>query len=576
MQSDTYEKVMDLAKRRGYVWQSFEIYGGSAGFYDYGPLGAALKRRLEDSWRRLYCTENGYYEIDSTYIGVESVFNASGHLSSFTDLITVCTQCKEPFRADHLLPPSVEVYGASSEELTSMLKDYSVVCPVCGGALGPVEEYNLMFSTNIGPGTMRRGYLRPETAQGIFINFQRLLRFNGNKLPFGVAQVGRAFRNEISPRQGMIRLREFTQAELELFVHPHKKDDAGFETFREMEVPLLSVARQEERKEPIMVKLGDAVSEGIIAHETLAHQIGLCWTYLLKIGLDPERLRLRQHLPDEMAHYAMDCWDAEAYSERFGWIEIVGIADRTDYDLKAHMKFSGEDLNVFYEYPEPVHRRVTEVKIDMSKLGPLFRSDAKAVADAIQALPPEYLEEDPIKVEVEGKEFNVPRSLVSVEEKIVEIKGERIIPHVIEPSFGIDRILYMLLEHSYNEDEVEGEIRRVLRLNPHVAPIPIAVLPLMSKQELISPAKRLVDDLRKRGIWCEYDEGAFIGRRYRRFDEVGTPYCITIDYQTLEDSTVTIRERDSLEQVRVALEEIPHVVHNLIHGIWDFEKLKKS
>ena len=286
--ADLYEKVMDVAKRRGFIWPSFEIYGGSAGFYDYGPFGTTMKRRLESLWRRIYCIEEGFYEIETTLIGIESVFDASGHLKCFTDPIVVCKKCGEAFRADHLLD---EVRNASTVkteklELDRLIKDSGVVCPECGGELGDVEEYNLMFLTYIGPGSKRRGYLRPETAQGIFIDFERLLRFHGGKLPFGIAQIGKAFRNEISPRQGVIRLREFTQAELEVFVHPDEKKHPNFDRFLSQEIPLLPASRQMKGEDAVKMSLGEAVDKGVIAHEILGYHIGLCWEFLIRAGLD--------------------------------------------------------------------------------------------------------------------------------------------------------------------------------------------------------------------------------------------------------------------------------------------------
>ncbi len=570
--ADLYEKVMDVAKRRGFLWPSFEIYGGSAGFYDYGPLGTGMKRRLESFWRRIYCIEEGFHEIETTLIGIESVFDASGHLKCFTDPIVVCKKCGEAFRADHLLDG---VRDISIPEIDKLVKSSGVVCPACGGELGDVEEYNLMFSTHIGPGSKRRGYLRPETAQGIFTNFERLLRFYGGKLPFGIVQIGKAFRNEISPRQGVIRLREFTQAELELFVHPNDKKHPNFDRFSSKRIPLLPAPNQIKGEDAVEMKLKDAVENGIIAHEVLGYHIALCWDFLIRAGLDPKKLRFRQHLPEEMAHYAADCWDAEALTERFGWIELVGIADRTDYDIKAHALKSGKELKVFCEYKKPKKKTIVDVRVDMGKLGPLFKEESSKVADAIKKLPKEELEKDKIKVEVDGKTFEVDGGVVEVVQREIEVKGEKVTPHVVEPSFGIDRIMYTLLEHSYYEDFVEGEIRKVLKLRPKLAPIPIAVLPLMSKPELIDPAKKIVHEIRKSGFMCEYDERGFIGKRYRRFDEIGTPYCITTDYQTLEDDTVTIRDRDTMRQVRVPMKEINKVVHNLILETWNFEKMRE-
>lgn len=576
---DAYERVMELAKRRGFIWGSLELYGGVAGLYDYGPLGSALKHNIESMWRRMYCTEEGFYEIEASTIGLEEVFTASGHLSCFTDPLTTCSACGESFRADHLLNGVVERPDAlPSDELGRLLVHHGIRCPACGCALSDVEEFNLMFETHIGPGRGRTAYLRPETAQGIFTNFDRLYRFFRERLPFGVVQIGRSFRNEISPRQGVIRLREFSQAELELFVLPDQKTHPNFERFAELSLPLYSQQAQERGVMETMT-LKEAVERGVIASELLAYHIGLCWAFLTRIGLDASRVRFRQHLPDEMAHYAADCWDAEVLLERFGWVEVVGIADRTDYDLSAHEKESGKALRVLVEYDTPRRRRVVEVVPDMSTLGPMLKRRAGAAAEVLSSLTPEQVKEAEregvLRIEVEGEMLELSPSVVSVREREEEVRGEYVTPHVIEPSYGIDRILYALLEHSLYEDEVEGERRTVLRLSPRLAPIPMAVLPLMDKPPLVEVARSITRRLRGVGMRCEYDEGGFIGRRYRRFDEVGTPFCITVDYESLEDGTVTIRERDSMRQIRVPIKRLEHVMHNLVLGIWQFDEVER-
>ncbi len=457
------DSVEELARRRGFLWQAYEIYGGSSGFYDYGPLGASLKRQLEAVWRLFYSLE-GFYEIESPNIAPGEVFMASGHLDCFTDSSVVCKNCNRFFRIDD------EIVAGSK-------------CPECGGELEAAGEFNLMFQTRIGVPKMdmkkSEGYLRPETAQGIFINFQRLLRFNRDKLPFGVIQVGKAYRNEISPRQSLIRLREFTMAEAEVFVDPREKNShPGFDAVKATGI-LINPAEGEERE----MSLGDAVRSGIIANEYLGYHIAKVKEFLEKIGIPTDRLRFRQHRKDEMAHYARDCWDAEFLSARYGWMEIVGIADRGDYDLSAHASAS---------------------KVDMSLHSP------------------------------HGK----------------------IVPHVIEPSYGIDRIFYALLESGFAEERVGKENRRVLRLIPGLAPIKVAVFPLLNREELKMKAKEVFQRLKRELVYVDYDDSGSIGRRYRRQDEIGTPYCITIDYQTLEDNTVTIRDRDTMQQRRVKIDEL--------------------
>ncbi len=457
--------IEELARRRGFLWQAYEIYGGTAGFYDYGPLGARLKRQLESEWRLFYSLE-GFFEIESPTIAPVDVFRASGHLNCFSDLAVVCSKCNAVFRVD--------------DGITAGGK-----CPECGGELEAAGEFNLMFQTRIGvpkgeEGAKRgEGYLRPETAQGMFVNFQRLLRFNRGKLPFGVMQLGRAYRNEISPRQSLIRLREFTMAEVEVFVDPEEKDShPGFDTVKDRMLRLNPADGEE-----CETSVGDAVRRGTIANEYLGYHMARVKEFLERAGIPSDRLRFRQHRKDEMAHYAHDCWDAEFLSRRYGWMEIVGIADRGDYDLAAHATYSKEDMGV-----------------------------------------------------------------------------SGVIPHVIEPSYGLDRIIYAIMECAFTEEHVGKETRRVLRLTPALAPVKAAVFPLLNREELKQKAKSVFQSLKRRVVYVDYDESGSIGRRYRRQDEIGTPYCVTIDYQTLEDDTVTIRSRDTMEQDRVRIEDLPAAI----------------
>jgi glycyl-tRNA synthetase len=462
----------ELARRRGFIWQAFEIYGGTAGFYDYGPLGAMLKRRVEQKWREFYRRE-GFYEIETTTIAPRAIFESSGHVEGFTDPAVVCKRCKSVFRADESIHVGVQ-------------------CPECGGELEPSGEFQLMFQTRIGvtkedgdEQTVKKseGYLRPETAQGMFINFQRLLKFNRDKLPFGIMQIGKAYRNEISPRQSLIRLREFTMAEVELFVDPAEKSThPRFDAIKDRTIPFVP-----NEGEPLETTIGDAVSRGIIANEYLGYHIARVDEFLESIGLPRDQLHFRQHEKDEMAHYATDCWDAEFLSDKYGWMEIVGIADRGDYDLSAHAASLNVDLRVHTE-------------------------------------------------------------------------AGKVVPHVIEPSFGLDRIIYALLESAYAEEQLEKETRRVLRFKSDIAPIHVAVFPLLNRDELKTKAQEVFEQLRTASFFVEYDTSGSIGKRYRRQDEIGTPYCVTVDYDTLEDDTVTVRERDSMKQVRVPIAELKGVL----------------
>lgn len=570
---DKYEQVTELARRRGFMWPAFELYGGAAGFYDYGPLGATLKRRVEDIWRQFFVIREGFAEIEAPTIGVEGIFQASGHLSGFSDPLSACKECKEVYRADHLIKHIVEVPDAlSNEEIYKTIQENEIACPECGGALSEVYDFNLMFKTSIGPGNKLQGYLRPETAQGMFINFPRLLRYFRDQLPFAAVQIGKSYRNEISPRQGVIRLREFTQAEAEIFIDPRKKTHPKFDDVKEISMKFYSQAAQE-KGEPEEMTFGQAVERGVIAHETLAYYVARTYQFLLAVGVAPDRLRFRQHKSDEMAHYAADCWDAEVLLERLGWIEIVGIADRTDFDLKAHMAQSKVNLSVFMPFSEPVKREKLVIKPDMKALGPRFKGQAKAVADALKAMNVEELKgnDGPINVQLGGETVEIDRSLVSYETVTEEIRGEEIIPHVIEPSFGIDRIIYTVMDHSYIEDMVEGEPRAVLRFNPTVAPMEVAVLPLMDREELTAPATKILDSLRCRGFRVDYDTSGSIGRRYRRNDEVGTPYSVTVDYGAVEQGTVTIRDRDSMRQIRVEIDRVADALQSLLSGCAAFD-----
>ncbi len=579
---DKYEKVIELAKRRGFLWNSFELYGGTAGFYDYGPLGSTFKRRIEQIWRELYVIHEGYMEIETPTIGIEDVFVASGHVGGFSDPLCECKKCGEAFRADHLVDNIVEVADAlSNTELDKLIKDNDIKCPECGGYLGDAYEFNLMFQTAIGPGGGRPGYMRPETAQGMFVNFQRLLKFYRDKLPFGVTQIGKSYRNEISPRQGVIRLREFTQAEAEIFIDPRDKTHPNIERFADTPLNLYSQEGQE-RGTVKQITIGDALNQGIIAHEFLAYHIALTNHFLQRVGISSEHLRFRQHKKDEMAHYAIDCWDAEIETDRFGWIEVVGIADRTDYDLNAHAKTSKTELSVYIEYDEPKMVTSFVVKPNMGKLGPAFKGKAKAIADALKAMSQEELEQDEIMVVVDGEEFVVSSELVEFAEETVKVNGETVVPHVIEPSFGIDRILYCTMEHAFNEEMVaaqegkdgkdpEEESRIVFKLKSEVAPVQVAVLPLLTKSELIAPAKEIVTLIRDRGLLVSYDDSGTIGRRYRRNDEIGTPYSITIDYESLNDKSVTIRDRDSMEQIRTPIKNIEEIIYSLVYEGKEFK-----
>jgi glycyl-tRNA synthetase len=421
--ADLMEKVTALCKRRGFVFQSSEIYGGINAIYDYGHYGVALRRNIRNLWwRHMIELRDDVVGLESSVIMNPEVWVASGHVSGFTDPMVDCLgECKQRWRADHL----------SGDR-----------CPNCGGPLSEPRQFNLMFKTHIGPveGSGADVYLRPETAQGMFVDFKNVLNSMRVRVPFGIAQQGRSFRNEISPGNFIFRLREFEQMEMEFFVKPG--DD--------------------ERWHGYWIEA--------------RHR----W-YLEVLGLRPERLRLRPHDKDELSHYSKATTDVE-YLFPFGWGELEGIANRTDYDLRQHQERSGEDLT--YLDPET---------------------------------------------------------------------NERYLPYVIEPAAGVDRIMITCLLDAYDEDEVRGETRVVLRFHRDLAPVQVAVMPLSKKEELIAPARE-VQALLRPHFRVEYDQtGGHIGRRYRRQDEIGTPYCVTVDFDTVTDGAVTIRERDTMAQERVPI-----------------------
>ena len=483
--SNESDDLMSLCKRRGFIWPSCEIYGSVAGMYDYGPLGFSLRNNIVEIWRSLYKGREGFVEIDTETVNPRDVFKASGHLDKFADKITYCTKCGSPFRADHLVKEFYENPDVMTEkELDQAFIDHDIVCLECGGKLGPVEDFNLMFRTNIGPGSSRVGFLRPETAQGIFVNFLNLYRYNREKLPLGVMQTGRSYRNEIAPRQGMIRMREFNQMEVELFVDP---EDKHWERFDQMKDEVLTLLPNT-GTETVTMTVGEAVEKHIIANEVLGYFVGTTKQLLVRAGVDPARLRFRQHLQDEMAHYAADCWDAEALLS-FGWTEITGIADRGCWDLSRHAQFSGADLSHFKRFDEPREEEVEKVRPNSKKVGPMFKGKAKAVSDAIAAKTPADISDGKLSIDVDGEEIVLDGDMFEVVKVKEKVAGERIVPHVIEPSHGLDRIFYTVLEHAYSYDKDKDYT--TLRLAPEVAPIKVGVFPLMEKDGLDTFAKDL-------------------------------------------------------------------------------------
>jgi glycyl-tRNA synthetase len=422
------DKLVSLCKRRGYIYQSSEIYGGLASAWDYGPLGVELKNRIQGFWwREMTQLHENIVGLDAAILMHPRVWEASGHVENFHDPLVDCRQCKQRFREDQL-----------PEEAVARRR-----CPECGGELTEARQFNLMFSTHLGPVADEGSlvYLRPETAQGIYVNFKNVYQTSRQKIPFGIAQVGKAFRNEITTKNFIFRTCEFEQMEMQFFIHP-AEDERWFEYWKN------------ER-----------------------------FDFYRKLGIRPGKLRFHRHGDGELAHYAKIAFDIE-YEFPFGWKELEGIHNRTDFDLKRHMEFTGKDLT--------------------------------------------YLDDQ---------------------------RSERFVPYVIETSAGLTRTVLTVLADAYEEEEVEGEQRVVLKLHPRLAPVTVGVFPLVKKDGLAELARELEQTLRQE-VNTFYDQGGAIGRRYRRQDEIGTPYCVTVDYQSKEDGTVTLRHRDSMTQERVRMTEI--------------------
>jgi len=485
------EKIEQIAKRRGFILPNSEIYGGLSGTYDFGPLGFLLKKKLIEYWREFFVkSEDNIFEIETSLIMPEKVFEASGHLKGFVDPITQCKKCKNVFRADHLIEEKTKLFveGLTKEELTKIIREKNVRCPKCGSELEDVKIFNLMFSMNVGALGDTKGYLRPETAQGIFLNFKNVLVATRAKLPFGIAQIGKSFRNEISPRQWLIRLREFTQAEIEFFINPKEKTFEKLKEYENVKIRILSREAQKSGKKEEEMTVREALEKGLIPSEYMAYFIAKEQMFYESLGIPKEAIRFRYMLPEETPHYSKGNVDMEILFD-FGWKEVVGNAYRSDYDLKRHAEYSKADLSYVLE------------------------------------------------------------------------NGEKIVLHVIEPSFGIERTIYAILLYSFVEDKERGW--DWFKFNPKIAPISIAVFPLLNKKEMVEKAIQ-VFKLLKLKFDAIFDKSGSIGKRYARSDEIGVPYAITIDHQTLEDGTVTIRDRNTTQQERVKIEELINRLNNLL------------
>jgi len=407
-----------------------------------------------------------------------------------------------------------------------------------------------MFNTKIGAGISgRQGFLRPETAQGMFTSFTSIYRHFRERLPFGAIQTGKGYRNEISPRQGMIRLREFNMAELEYFIDP---EIAPIHDFSIWKNPVTLIA--DDGGEVVMT-LEKAVDNGVIRHPTVGYFMGWTMDFLLSVGINPSFLRFRQHESTEMAHYAQDCWDAEILGS-YGWIECVGIAHRGCYDLTAHEEATGQRLRAWRTFDEPKVVEIDGWTTDGAKAGPAFRSLAGKVKQFVEGLPSDS--SFPLSQNIEGTDLQILPEHVKRVQRTENVNGEWFVPHVVEPAFGIDRIIWHLLDHSYTETEKSGEDYAYLSLPEVIAPVDVTVLPLFEKDGMDLLAQKIHRDLcSRKNIFSVYDASGSIGKRYARADEIGVPWCITVDHESLSDNTVTLRNRDSGEQTRVSIDDLP-------------------
>jgi glycyl-tRNA synthetase len=572
---DKFSAINELAKRRGFFWQSFEIYGGSGGFVTYGPLGSRLKQNVEAKLREFFVKKIGIYEMESSIIAPGKVFEASGHVDHFKEPMVECQNCHQRFRADHLLEEkgisSAKAEKMTLDEVSQEIERYSVVCPDCGDKLGEPQRYLTMFQTTIGPYSGAVGYGRPEAAQNIFVEFNRLFTTARERLPFGCIQIGHALRNEISPRQGLIRLREFTIADLEFFFDP---EEPCCNMIKEVENEVLSIllgeTRLKESEDTTNLTVRQALDQKIIRSEWQAFFMAMAKRLLAELGVPANKQRFIEKLTWEKAHYSSQSFDQEVLVDRWGWVEVSGHAYRTDYDLSCHMKASGVDMTVYKEYTTPVDKEELMVKPIMAKLGPVYKGEAGKVAAALAKAPAQQVA-DAMKKDgsIMVDNYQVFAEQVDISRQKTIVRGTRFIPHVVEPSFGLDRLFYVALEYAYN---VKDD-RVVLSFPRSIAPIQVGIYPLMGKDGLDSKAKEVQRLLINEGLMTEYDETGSIGRRYARADESGVQLGITIDYDTFNDSTVTIRDRDSWKQIRIAIKDLPTQLHKYFEGNYSFEQL---
>ncbi len=546
------DRLSSMLRRRGIVLPAFEIYGGVSGLIDYGPVGASIRRRVVEIWIDHWLSQGDIVEIDSPTITPEEVLVASGHVGEFNDLMTECKSCNSAFRADHIVGDDSETMD--KKEIDKILAN-GVICPSCSKSeWTPSSPMNLMFSTRLGAmSSGRTAYMRPETAQGMFMLFPSLYRHFRQKLPFGAIQTGKGYRNEISPRQGMVRLREFNMAELEYFIDPQNPPMYSGGS----EVVTLIPDPQSEYSGEKKISFAEALDKNIIRHPTVAWFLSRTWDFLIKVGINSDKIRFRQHANNEMAHYASDCWDCEIYGE-YGWIECVGIANRTCHDLESHEKSSKTStLRAWRNFEEPKVEEKEKLFPNGSVIGPMLRADAREVASIIEEMEklPEKIPFD-LKLS-DGRTITITADMVERRLETITVNGEWFTPHVIEPAFGIDRIIWHILDHAYEESQKEGEPYTYLRLAKGVSNVDCIVLPLFDKDGMGDLAKNYAQQINSiPNIRSEIDFSKSIGRRYARADEIGIPWAITVDHTSIEDGSVTIRRRDDQVQIRAEIGDL--------------------
>mmetsp|Transcript_5110 Transcript_5110/g.11953 ORF Transcript_5110/g.11953 Transcript_5110/m.11953 type:complete len:655 (+) Transcript_5110:73-2037(+) len=609
----------DLCRRRFLYRQGSEIYGGVAGFYTYGPPGCAIKNNFLQQWRQHFVLEEQLMEIEDTCIMEHHPLKASGHVDRFNDFMVKDVKDESKFfRADKLLEDvmekkieeekdqaKIEEYtkvknqadGYSKEELMEIFEKYQIKSPESGNDLSEPYAFNLMFPTPIGPSGQLQGYLRPETAQGIFLNYKFCLEQNGSRLPFGISQIGKVFRNEIAPRAGLTRVREFSQCEIEWFVKPTEKDHPKFQEVAPLVLRLFPIAQQLDAEEPIWLTLGDAVAKGVVDNETLGYMIGRTYLFLRSIGIKEQHLRFRQHLPTEMAHYACDCWDAEIEC-CYGWLECVGIADRSCFDLNAHAAATKVDLSVKERIDPPLIYEAWQLtKKGQVSVMKAFKKQGKAVKEWMDEMDHKEFEKLIEDVRAKGSlecvvdcETTVtllPEHVADVEKVTVKKNTESYIPSVVEPSFGVDRILFAMWEHAYYSRPAEEEGKKtivpgVLRLPPSIAPYQVIMLPMDQRVSRDGKFREMVAQMKagftKLDIAYTFDDAASatLGKRYARNDELGIPFAVTVDLLSLEEDVpqATVRERDTMEQVRAPIADVPGVIRELVASITPWEQIK--